>query len=144
MVRDPGDIELNKLVLMIPHARRMGFRFLEKTGDSLVIEMPYNPELEVLPRSGLMANGAITTLLDTALGAAVYDQFDAYRRIVTLDLRVDFFEKPRPFSSVTVKTRCLKVTEQIVYVQGDAFCSDDSSAIAHGVAVFSCADMEEG
>lgn len=141
MSEGPGYIASNKLVLLIPHARRLGLKFLEKSGDSLVIEMPYNPELEVLPGSGLMANGAITTLLDTALGAVVYDRFDSYRRIVTLDLRVDFFEKPRPFSSVTAKTRCLKVTDRIVFVQGDVFCAAGDAAIAHGVAVFSYADI---
>jgi len=131
-------------VFLIPHAQRLGLRFLEKSGKNLIIEMPYNPELEGLPDSGMMANGAITTLLDTALGAAVYDHFDSYRKIVTLDLRVDYFEKPQPFSAVIVKTRCLKIGDQIVFVQGDAYCGDNSTVIAHGMAVFSHAEMTMG
>ncbi len=115
---------------------------LEKQGDSLVIEMPYNPELEVIPGSGIVANGAITAFLDTALGAAVYDRFDSFRKIATLDLRVDYFEKPRAFSSVVVKTRCLKITDQAVFVQGDAFNKDGTSPIAHGIGVFSYEDVE--
>ena len=128
---------------MIPHSRRLGLRLLGKEDDSLIIEMPFNPELEVIAGSGILANGAITAFLDTALGAAVYDQFEACRRIVTLDLRVDYFDKPRPFSSVVVKTRCLKVTDQMVFVQGDVYSKDMSEPIAHGVAVFSYAEVEK-
>jgi len=134
-------INLNELVLHIPHAKRLGLRFIEKRGDNLVIEMPYSPELEVIPDTGLMANGAITAFLDTALGAAVSDQFEVFRRIATLDLRVDYFDKPRPHSAVRVKTRCLKVTDQIVFVQGDAYCEDESVPIAHAVAAFSHTEL---
>lgn len=102
-----------------------------------MIEMPFNPELEVTAGGGIIANGAITAFLDTALGAAAYDQFETYKKIVTLDLRVDYFEKPEAFSSVIVKTRCLKITEQAVFVQGDAFSKDAITPIAHAVAVFS-------
>ncbi len=130
-------------MFLIPHARRLGLRLLEKQGDNLMIEMPYNAELEIIPGSGIVANGAITALLDTALGAAVFDQFEEYRRIVTLDLRVDYFEKPEPFSSVVVKTRCLKVTDHMVFVQGDVYSKDSTDPIAHGVAVFSYAEMEK-
>jgi len=122
---------------MIPHARRLGLRFLDKQGAYVVTQMPYNPELDVLPGSGIMANGAITTFLDTALGSAVYDKFETYKKIATLDLRVDYFEKPTAFSSVVAKTRCLKVTDQVVFVQGDAYCTDETKPIAHAVAVFS-------
>ena len=129
--------------MLIPHARRLGLRFLEKKANNLIIEMPFNPELEIIPASGIMANGALTAFMDTALGAAVYDQFNLYRRIVTLDLRMDYFEKPQPFSSVIVKTRCLKVTDQVVFVQGDLYDSEDDSPIAHGVGVFSHSAIEQ-
>lgn len=130
-------------MLLIPHARRLGLQFLTKQEGTLIIEMPYNPELEIIPDSGIMANGAITALLDTALGAAVYEQFEVYRRIVTLDLRVDYFEKPSPFSSVIIKARCLKMKDHIVFVQGDVYCKDSELQIAHGIAVFSYADVEK-
>lgn len=121
----------------------MGLHIIGEEDGSFVIEMPYNPELEIIPGSGIIANGAITALLDTALGAAVYSQFKVYRRIVTLDLRVDYFEKPEAFSSVIVKTRCLKISDQIVFVQGDLFCQNSDVAIAHAVAVFSYAMIEK-
>jgi acyl-coenzyme A thioesterase PaaI-like protein len=131
------------VVPFIPHARRLGLRLVGKQAGELVLEMPFNADLEVVPNSGLMANGAITAFMDTALGAAVYEQFEIYRRIVTLNLRVDYFEKPQPFSTVVIKTRCLKVTDHIVFVQGDAYCKDMSAHIAHGGGVLSYADMEK-
>ncbi|PCI33531.1 MAG: hypothetical protein COB54_04325 [Alphaproteobacteria bacterium] len=129
--------------MLIPHGRRLGLRFVEKKENSLIIEMSFNPELEIIPGSGIMANGALTAFMDTALGAAVYDQFDLYRKIVTLDLRMDYFEKPQPFSSVIVKTRCLKITNQVAFVQGDIYDSEDASPIAHGVGVFSHSGVEK-
>ena len=128
---------------LIPHARRLGLRLVESKGDNLVIEMPFNDELEVIPGTGLMANGAITAFLDTALGAAVHYELKVFRTMVTLDLRVDYFEKPPPFSAIVVKTRCLKVTDHIVFVQGDVFCKDMSVPLAHGVAAFSYTPMEQ-
>ncbi|MCF8474861.1 MAG: PaaI family thioesterase [Emcibacter sp.] len=135
------DIAFDKIILSIPHAHRLGLRLYEKTATGLTIEMPYNPELETFPNSGIIANGAITALLDTALGAATYAQLKSYRRIVTLDLRVDYFEKPEPYSSVIVKTRCLKKADQIIFVQGDVFSKGETKPIAHGVGVFSYAEM---
>lgn len=124
-------------MLYIAHAKFLGLRFVEKQGENFILEMPYNPDLEILPDTGIMANGAITAFLDTALGTAVSDKFDVLRRLATLDLRVDYFDKPKPYSSVFVKTRCLKVTNQIVFVQGDAYCEDQAKPIAHAVGAFS-------
>lgn len=143
MTNEFKGMEFKELVVMIPHSRRLGIQLLEQQGDSLVIEMPFNADLEIIPGSGIIANGAITAFLDTALGAVAYDQMEAYGRIVTLDLRVDYFEKPRSFSSVIVKARCLKVTDHLVVVQGDVYSDDASSSIAHGVAVFSYTEMEK-
>lgn len=126
---------------MIPHARRLGLRFVGKEAGSMKLEMPFNPELEIIPGSGIMANGALTAFLDTALGAAVYDHFGLSRKIVTLDLRVDYFEKPQAFSSVIVEARCLKLTDQVAFVQGDIYNSEGAEPIAHGVGVFSHAEM---
>ncbi len=137
------NIELKNIFLLIPHAKRLGIDIIGEEDGSLVIEMPYNPELEIIPSSGIIANGAITALLDTALGAAVYSQFEVYRRIVTLNLRVDYFEKPEAFSSVMVKTRCLKISDQIIFAQGDLFCQNRDITIAHAVGVFSYADAEK-
>lgn len=131
------------MVHLIPHARRLGLRLLDSQDDGVIFEMPFNGELEIIQGSGIIANGAITAFLDTALGAMAYDQFKSRRRIVTLDLRVDYFEKPQLFSSVVVKTRCLKVTNQLVFVQGDVYSSDETVPIAHGVAVFSYAEGEK-
>ncbi|PHZ85530.1 PaaI family thioesterase [Paremcibacter congregatus] len=130
-------MDLKNLVLMIPHAQRLGLRFVDTSDDELVVEMPYNPELEVLPGTGLIANGAITAFLDTALGAAASAQFNEIRRVATLDLRVDYFEKPAAYSDVRAKTRCLKVTDQLVFVQADAYVGAAEQPFAHAVAAFS-------
>tara|TARA_R110002073_G_scaffold319392_4_gene493983 strand:+ start:3697 stop:4146 length:450 start_codon:yes stop_codon:yes gene_type:complete len=135
------NIESVKLILSIPQVQRLKLRLLEKQDGYLVLEMPFNSELESIPGSGLVAHGAIMTVLDTALGVAVCDQFKFTRSIATLDLRVDYFEKPKAFSSIIVKTRCLKVTNQIVFVQGDVYCKDWPSPVAHGVATFSHSEL---
>ena len=131
------NIGFNELVLLIPHANRLGLKLMNEQDGNLIIEMPFSADLEIMPGTGIMANGAMTAFLDTALGAAVHDQFDSFRKIATLDLRVDYFDKPKPYSTVTVKTRCLKITDHSVFVQGDAYCEDEAHPIAHAVGVFS-------
>lgn len=122
---------------MIPHAQRLGLSFVETSSEFPVIEMPYSPDLENLPGTGLMANGVITTFLDTALGACASGQFEELRRVATLDLRVDYFETPKPYSNVRAKTRCLKVSDEIVFVQAEAYCVDEGRPFAHAVGAFS-------
>ncbi len=108
-----------------------------------MMEMPFKAELEAIKGSGIIANGAITAFLDSALGSAIHDQFETFRKVVTLDLRVDYFEKPKPFSSVVTKARCLKITDQVVYVQADIYSGDETAPFAHGVAVFSLVNVEK-
>lgn len=103
--------------------------------------MPFNIDLEQISGSGIMANGAITTLLDTALGAVSFHQFGELKHIATLDLRVDYFSPPKAFSSIYAKVECTKITREVVFVRGLVYCEDENDPIAQSVAAFSYAEM---
>ncbi|WP_138379264.1 PaaI family thioesterase [Luteithermobacter gelatinilyticus] len=135
------NIELTQLILHIPHARKLGLKLVDCAEDSLIVELPYSSQIEARPGSGVIANGAITTLLDTAFGAAVFNQFTEIRQLATLDLRVDFMSAAKPFSPVFAKVSCRRITREVVFVRGDAYCDDPDMPIAHATGAFSHADL---
>jgi len=126
---------------MIPHARRLGLKLVAEQDQYLIVELPFSTDLEEAADSGIMANGAITTLLDTALGAVSFHQFGKLKRIATLDLRVDYFSPPKAFSSIFAKVECTKITPEVIFVRGLVYCDDENEPIAQSVAAFSYAEI---
>lgn len=138
---DYKGIELKDLVFMIAHSRRLGLELVEDAEDYIIVRLPYNDELVSFEGQGIMSNGVITSLMDTALGAAVFKQFDKIKKIATLDLRMDFFGAATPFQAVMGRVVCTKVTREMVFVRGDFYSEGETIPFGQSVAVFSHQDL---
>lgn len=138
---DPATIELKDIVFMIAHSRRLGMELVEDGEDHIIVRLPYKDELASLDGQGIMANGAIISLMDTALGAAVFKQFGKIKKIATLDLRMDFFGPAKAFQPVLGRVSCTKVTRELVFARGDFYCEDETELFGQCVAVFSHQDL---
>lgn len=138
---DPQTIELKDLVFMIAHSQRLGLELVEDGAEYIIVRLPYNDEFTSFEGQGIMANGAITSLMDTALGAAVFKQFDKIKKIATLDLRMDFFGAATPFQPIMGRAVCTKVTRELVFVRGDFYCESETALFGQCMAVFSHEDL---
>ena len=73
-----------------------------------------------MPESGILASGAIVSLVDTAGGASVWMALGRFQPIVTIDLRLD----------------CYKLTKAIGFVRGIAHCGDEKRPVAQVTGTF--------
>jgi uncharacterized protein (TIGR00369 family) len=89
---------------------------------------------------GIVATGAIVSLIDTCSGMSVWTQMGVFRPAVTLDLRLDYLRPAARGEDVIARCECYKLTRQVAFVRGIAHGGDPSRPIAHSAATFMTVD----
>jgi uncharacterized protein (TIGR00369 family) len=122
----------------IPHSRAIGMRTIEAGGGVALMCVPYDPRLVGNPATGVLHGGVITSVLDSASGAAVGSAVGGrgWRPIATLDLRIDYMKPATAGRDVMARAECYKVTRNVAFVRGVAYHDDPADPIATTVATF--------
>jgi uncharacterized protein (TIGR00369 family) len=123
----------------IPHSRAIGMRMVEARDGVAVMCVPYDSKLVGNPATGVLHGGVITSVLDSASGAAVGSLMargGRWRPIATLDLRIDYMKPATPGKDLLAHAECYKVTRNVAFVRGVAYHDDPSDPIATTVATF--------
>ena len=129
-----------KLARRVGHGRALGLDYRAHGDDWVELALPWRPELVVMPDSGIMATGAIVSLLDTCSGTAVWRKLGGFRHIVTVDLRIDYLRPALAGETVIARCDCYKLTRRIAFVRGIAHGGDPGHAVAHAAATFMLVD----
>jgi uncharacterized protein (TIGR00369 family) len=120
----------------VPHNHALGLR-LESVGDTdATVVMPYSDVLVGNPETGVVAGGAVTTLIDAASGTAVMTALGAFAAIVTLDLRIDYLRPASPGLALTAHAECYKVTRLVAFVRALVHQGDPASPVASAQGTF--------
>jgi uncharacterized protein (TIGR00369 family) len=119
-----------------PHNEALGLRVIDITGTEVTFELPYDGRLVGNPDTGTLHGGAITALLDSCSGAAVFAALTTYVPIATLDLRIDYLRPAEPGKPVIGKATCYKMTRNVAFTRAVAYQGDPEDAIAHSVGTF--------
>ncbi len=120
----------------VPHHRALGLRFVSADVGKAEIELPYSPELVGDPSTGVLHGGAITTLLDTVSGCAVFTALKPLRRVATLDLRIDYMRPAEAGKDIRASAECYRVTKQIAFVRAIAHDGDPARPVATSAGTF--------
>jgi uncharacterized protein (TIGR00369 family) len=121
---------------VVPHNRALDLQYISaKDGDARFM-LPYAKHLVGDPRTGVLHGGAITTLIDSACGAAVLTKLGRMTAIATLDLRIDYLKPAPAGKDVTAHTVCYKLTSNVAFVRGVAYCDDEDDPIASAAGSF--------
>ncbi len=124
------------MVRYVPQCKALGMRY-EDHGDNWVIyRLPYSEAIVGFPDSGVIAGGAIYTLLDQASGGAVIAKLEKFPPMATLDLRVDYLKPATPQREVLARVECYKLTKSVAFTRGIAFHDDFDRPIAHSAGTF--------
>jgi uncharacterized protein (TIGR00369 family) len=119
-----------RMATATPQAAAVGFRVVSVEPGDAVMALPHNPALVGDPESGVLAGGAVTTLLDHVCGLAVGSRVLAgggVGSIATLDLRIDYMRAAEPGREILARAHCYHVTRQIAFVRAAAFDDDDET-----------------
>lgn len=128
------------LARTVGHGRALGLRYRAHGPDWVELAQPWDPKLVSIPEQGIMATGAIVSLIDTCSGTAVWTRMGGYRPVVTLDLRLDYLRPAAKGEEVIARCECYKLTRQVAFVRGVAHGGDPERPIAHSAATFMTVD----
>lgn len=136
MAKDPVVFSADRFLDHIPHVRALGIRVAEVRADAIVFELPYQEGLVAYEETGVLAGGAIFTLMDSACGAAVYAARREFGPTATLDLRLDYLKPATPGETVYAEAECYKLTRHIAFVRGTASHGNLADPIALSTGTF--------
>ena len=125
-----------ELARSIGHGRALGLDYRDSGGNWAELALPWREELVGVPESGVLASGAIVSLIDTASGTSVWVTLDTFTPIVTVDLRLDYLRPALKGETIVARCECVKVTKRIAFVRGAAHGGDESRPIALSAATF--------
>jgi uncharacterized protein (TIGR00369 family) len=122
---DPGSVDPRLVETIvrkgIPHARELGIGVVEIGPGRTTLSLPWQERLVGDPETGVLAGGAVTTLIDTVCGMAVFAALRRLVAIATLDLRIDYLKPAAARSELLATAECFKLTRHIAFVRGTAY-----------------------
>lgn len=83
---------------------------------------------------GTVHGGAVATLVDTAMGAAVYSKFDGEQAPVTIEMKVTYLE-PAAIGRLTATAEVRRAGKRITIVETEVL-GEDGVMVAHGIGTF--------
>lgn len=131
----PPDL-IQKMVSAVPQLSALGVELVSFDIGEATLALPYNEELIGFPETGVIAGGAIYSLMDSVAGMAVYAALRTYKPIATLDLRIDYMKPATPGETVYGWAECYKLTRSVAFVRGVAYHDDKSNPIANVSGTF--------
>ncbi len=120
----------------VPHLKLIGIAYRGHGADWAELEMPFAPQQVADPDYGIIASGAIFTLLDNAAGYSVSIARREMWAHATLDMRLDYLRAPRERATVIGRAECYRLTRQIAFVRGLAHDGDPTDPIANMAGTF--------
>lgn len=121
---------------MSPHMRQLGLKIDSIQSGVCVAQLPFSEDLVGDPTTGVLHGGVVTSLLDTAGGAAVLSALGQPLALATLDLRIDYLRPSTPGQAVRARVECYKHTYNIAFARGVAFESSEADPIASMAATY--------
>jgi len=125
-----------ELARRVGHGMALGLEYRASRDNWMELCLPWREELVGVPETGVLASGAIVSLIDTASGGSVWMTLGHFVPIVTLDLRLDYMRPALKGETVIARCECVKLTRQIAFIRGVAHGGDPERPIAHSAATF--------
>ncbi|MFY2560677.1 PaaI family thioesterase [Corallococcus terminator] len=121
---------------IVPHNHALGLKLLDIGDAEATVELPYADFLVGNPETGVIAGGAVTTLIDAACGSAVILKLGRIQPLVTLDLRIDYLRPARPHVPLIAVAECYRSTRQVAFVRALVHQGDKSNPVASAQGTF--------
>lgn len=126
----------SNFVKVIPHCLHLNMSLVKADRNGIELEMPYDNRLIGNPETGVIHSGAITTLMDSCCGLAVFTRMEQLEACPTLDLRIDHMTTAQPDKPVRAFAEAYHITRSMVFTRGVAYQKSRDQPIAHAVGTF--------
>lgn len=125
-----------ELARRVGHGKALGLEYRSSGENWMELCLPWREELVGVPETGVLASGAIVSLIDTASGTAVWAKLGKFIPLATIDLRIDYLRPACKGESVFARCECTKLTRQIAFTRGTAHVGDPDNPIAYSSGTF--------
>lgn len=125
-----------ELARSVGHGRALGLEYRDSGKNWAELALPWREELVGVPETGVLASGAIVSLVDTASGTSVWVTLDRFIPIVTVDLRLDYLRPALKGETIVARCECVKLTKRVAFVRGAAHGGNEARPIALSAATF--------
>ncbi len=127
---------IDRFMQAVPHLQALGITYQASGKNWAELAMPYAPQLVAYPETGVIASGAIFSLMDSVAGFSVLMARGKMEPHATLDLRCDYLRAAKPGETVVGRAECYKMTKRVAFVRGIAHDGDAANPIAHIAGTF--------
>lgn len=118
------------------HNGRLGVVYRDHGPDWAELALPFSEEFVGVPDKGILASGAIISLVDVCSGGAVWQKLGRFEPVVTVDLRLDYLRPAFAGDTVIARMECYKMTRSIAFVRGVAHTGDPDHPVANVTGTF--------
>jgi uncharacterized protein (TIGR00369 family) len=125
-----------ELVRTVGHGRALALEYRDSAENWIELALPWREELVGIPEEGILASGAIVSLLDTCGGASVWMALGRFQPLVTIDLRLDYLRPSARGEPVIARCECYKLTRRVAFIRGVAHNGDPGRPIAQATGTF--------
>jgi uncharacterized protein (TIGR00369 family) len=131
-----------QLVSHVAYNRELGIEFAELVPTGVVLRLRYRSDLASGPDGEALHGGAISAMVDAALGFSVHWAMPDDRSLATLNMRIDHLREPSPRRDVYCRATCIQAEQHVAVVRGEIYHerAADPFALASGSIVFIAAD----
>jgi uncharacterized protein (TIGR00369 family) len=135
---DPAERLKERMHAVTPQGRALGLEWMELSWENgVTARLRYRPEIVGDADTGVVAGGAVTTMLDEVCGQAVHMHLrDFEMSIATLDLRIDYMRPAEPGLDVFAHAHCYKATRSVAFIRAVAYDRDPADPVAAVQAAF--------
>lgn len=118
------------------HCQVLNMQVHAVDGEGIVLRMPYSPSIVGNPQTGAVHGGAITTLMDTALGMATLCALPEFEVCPTLDLRIDYMSPGVAHQDLFGHAHCYRVSREVIFIRGTCYQADPEQPVAQVVGTY--------
>ncbi|MEO6582535.1 MAG: PaaI family thioesterase [Sphingomicrobium sp.] len=138
-ISDGGDFDARRffaLARKVGHGRALGMEFQDSGDNWAELCLPWREELVGVPDSGILASGAIVSLIDTASGTAVWAALGKFIALATIDMRIDYLRPAFKGENVFARCECTNLTSRIAFTRGTAHVGNPAKPVAYSASTF--------
>lgn len=128
--------EIATWLCQIPHAKTLGFQFVQGERGRATMMLPYDERLVGNRKTGVLHGGVITSLVDTTSALSIFSMLEAPCGFPTLDLRIDYLRPATPGLPVYCSAECYRLTREIAFTRATAYQDDQAQPVAYSVGTF--------
>ncbi len=119
-----------------PHVAECGMRITEMSMAGASVVLPYRDDWLGDTERGVIHTGIVSTLIDSACGAAVLGAIARIEAIATIDLRVDYLRAARRDLDLHCRAECHRLTANIAFARASVWQDDRDAPVAISMGAF--------